>query len=93
MKEIKLSTEVDLEVSDWKIDYQSKILTLGSCFAEVLGAQLGNYKFDVLNNPLGTIFNPLTILWNILPFTLFPCVSNHLRVCKLPDGPPFSEDC
>ncbi|MHA4742294.1 GSCFA domain-containing protein [Dyadobacter sp. MSC1_007] len=61
MKEIKLSTEVDLEVSDWKIDHQSKIVTLGSCFAEVLGAQLGNYKFDVLNNPLGTIFNPLTI--------------------------------
>lgn len=61
MKEIKLSTEVDLEVSDWKIDHHSKILTLGSCFAEVLGSQLGNYKFDVLNNPLGTIFNPVTI--------------------------------
>ncbi|MCE7058935.1 GSCFA domain-containing protein [Dyadobacter sp. CY343] len=61
MREIKLSTEVAITPSDWKMDHQSKILTVGSCFAEVLGTQLEGYKFDVLNNPLGTIFNPLTI--------------------------------
>lgn len=61
MKEIKLSTEVVLDTPDWKIDHHHKILTFGSCFAEVLGSQLGNYKFNVLNNPLGTVFNPLTI--------------------------------
>lgn len=61
MKEIKLRTEVELDASDWKIDHHSKILTIGSCFADVLGGQLENYKFDVLNNPFGTIFNPLTI--------------------------------
>jgi hypothetical protein len=61
MREIKLSTEVNVEASEWKINHQSKIMTIGSCFAEVMGAQLGNYKFDVLNNPLGTVFNPLAI--------------------------------
>lgn len=61
MKEIKLSTEVALDAPDWKIDHQTKTLTIGSCFAEVLGGQLAGYKFDVLNNPLGTVFNPLTI--------------------------------
>lgn len=61
MKEIKFSTEVEIAASEWKMDHQSKVLTLGSCFADVLGQQLAGYKFPVLNNPLGTIFNPLTI--------------------------------
>lgn len=61
MNEIRFRTEVGIEPSDWKIDQQSGVLTLGSCFAEVLGGQLENYKFNVLNNPLGTVFNPLTI--------------------------------
>jgi hypothetical protein len=61
MKEIKLSTEVNITPSEWKINHHSKIMTFGSCFADVLGSQLGDYKFEVLNNPLGTVFNPLAI--------------------------------
>ncbi|ACT96134.1 GSCFA domain-containing protein [Dyadobacter fermentans] len=61
MKDIKLSTEVALDAPEWKVDHQTKILTIGSCFAEVLGGQLADFKFDVLNNSLGTVFNPLTI--------------------------------
>lgn len=69
MKQIKLSTEVSIIPSEWKISHNSKILTIGSCFAEVLGRQLGDYKFPVLNNPLGNIFNPLAIT-RILDFAL-----------------------
>jgi len=61
MKPAKLITEVPIKPSDWKLSHHSKILTLGSCFADVLGNQLNNYKFSVLNNPFGTVFNPLTI--------------------------------
>ncbi|HEV7378801.1 MAG TPA: GSCFA domain-containing protein, partial [Dyadobacter sp.] len=61
MKSIKLNTQVAVPASDWKIKHQSRILTIGSCFAEVMGQQLRSYKFPVLNNPLGTTFNPLTI--------------------------------
>jgi lysophospholipase L1-like esterase len=61
MKPIKLFTEVTVPPSDWKIGQYSKILTIGSCFADVLGSQLGDYKFPVLNNPFGTVFNPLSI--------------------------------
>jgi lysophospholipase L1-like esterase len=61
MKPIKIFTEVTISPSDWKIDQHSKILTIGSCFAEVMGTQLDNYKFQVLNNPLGTVFNPISI--------------------------------
>ena len=61
MKSPKIITEVTLTHSDWKIAHKSKVVTCGSCFAEVLGSQLAEGKFSVLNNPLGTIFNPLTI--------------------------------
>ncbi len=61
MKQFKLSTEVSIVPPEWKINHQSKILTIGSCFADVLGKQLGDCKFPVLNNPVGTVFNPLAI--------------------------------
>lgn len=61
MKPIRLHTEVTVSTPDWKIDQHSKILTIGSCFAEVMGSQLIGYKFPVLNNPLGTVFNPISI--------------------------------
>jgi len=61
MKPIKIFTEVNIPPSDWKIDQHSKILTIGSCFADVMGNHLSNYKFPVLNNPLGTVFNPISI--------------------------------
>ena len=61
MKPAKLITEVPIKPSDWKINLRSKILTIGSCFSDVLGSQLNDHKFSVLNNPFGTLFNPLTI--------------------------------
>ncbi|NIJ51895.1 GSCFA domain-containing protein [Dyadobacter arcticus] len=61
MKEFKFTTEVNIKPSDWKISHHSKVLTIGSCFAEVLGAQLSHYKLNVQNNPFGTVFNPLAI--------------------------------
>ncbi|MCE6992347.1 GSCFA domain-containing protein [Dyadobacter sp. CY323] len=61
MKEIKFSTEVEIKPPDWKLTHRSKILTIGSCFADVLGDQLGHYKFSVANNDFGNAFNPLAI--------------------------------
>ncbi|SKB55604.1 GSCFA domain-containing protein [Dyadobacter psychrophilus] len=61
MREIKLSTEVGIAPSEWKISQHSRVMTIGSCFADVLGNQLGGYKFPVLNNYFGTVFNPLAI--------------------------------
>jgi len=61
MKPLKLTTEVVVTPSTWKINHDSKVVTCGSCFSEVLGSQLIDGKFPVLNNPFGTIFNPLTI--------------------------------
>lgn len=61
MKSFQLRTEVPVIPSKWKINHQTPTLTLGSCFAEVLGSQLSSYKFPVMNNPFGTLFNPYSI--------------------------------
>jgi hypothetical protein len=51
------------------LDYQSSILTMGSCFSEEIGEQLINAGFDVMVNPYGTLFHPLSII-NALSFAL-----------------------
>ena len=56
-----LRTELTIPPSNWKIAQDTRILTLGSCFAEVMGRQLHEAKLSVLNNPFGTIFNPVSI--------------------------------
>jgi hypothetical protein len=61
MKSLQLRTEVTINPTNWKINHQTQVLTLGSCFAEVLGTQLGAYKFPVLNSPFGTVFNPYSM--------------------------------
>ena len=61
MRTLKMSTEVEVNTLDYKISQQDQIITIGSCFAEVLGEQLDYFKFDVCSNPFGTVFNPLTI--------------------------------
>jgi hypothetical protein len=54
-------TEITIEPSQEKINHDQKILSLGSCFSEIMGRRLERYKFDVLQNPFGTIFHPLAI--------------------------------
>ncbi|PHS10959.1 MAG: GSCFA domain-containing protein [Kordia sp.] len=43
------------------IDYQSKILLLGSCFSENIGAKFEYYKFQNTINPFGILFHPKAI--------------------------------
>lgn len=38
-----------------------RIVTIGSCFADVMGRQLADHKLTVLANPFGTVFNPVSI--------------------------------
>lgn len=44
------------------IDYNSKLLALGSCFASNMGLRLKDLKFETMINPFGTLFHPLSIL-------------------------------
>src|SRR5450432_3784459 len=44
-----------------KISYEDKILFIGSCFTEEIGKQMQNLKFDVLQNPNGILYDPVSI--------------------------------
>ena len=52
-----------------KINYTDKILSLGSCFSENIGAKLTYYKFPVIINPYGILYNPESIA-NSLEFLI-----------------------
>lgn len=43
------------------IRYSDKLLLMGSCFAEEMGAQLHQHKFGAVQNPHGILYNPLSI--------------------------------
>ena len=54
---MKLITEVPVTPQRPSIDRHSKVVSLGSCFAEQMGEKLAYYQFQVLQNSLGILFN------------------------------------
>lgn len=58
---MKLYTSVDIAPSEKKIAYNDKILLLGSCFADNIGAKFGEHYFQTTVNPFGTLYNPASI--------------------------------
>ncbi len=59
--ELKLQTKVELKPSNVSIAYNKPIMLFGSCFADSIGHRLQNYGFDVLLNPFGSLYNPVSI--------------------------------
>ncbi len=62
-------TLVEVPKSKLKISIEDSILSLGSCFSDEIGKRLSENKFDIITNPLGTIFNPIPI-FNTISNTL-----------------------
>ncbi|MDA9125581.1 GSCFA domain-containing protein [Flavobacteriaceae bacterium] len=59
---MKLQTQLPLEIQSPVIDYSSKLVLLGSCFAENIAKKFSYYKFQNNVNPLGVLFHPIAIL-------------------------------
>ncbi|MDA9056286.1 GSCFA domain-containing protein [Flavobacteriaceae bacterium] len=59
---MKLQTQIPLEKQEPTIGYNSKLVLLGSCFAENMAEKLSYYKFQNEVNPLGVLFHPVAIL-------------------------------
>ncbi len=58
---MKFRTEIDIKPFATKIDYSSRILSLGSCFADGVGGRLKGAKFVACVNPTGVLFNIASI--------------------------------
>ena len=73
---MKLQTIVDIKPSEWKIGYEDKILMLGSCFSDEIGAQMQQRYLNVTCNPFGTLYNPLSIA-QAMTLTEMPALIEH----------------
>lgn len=58
---MKLQTPIDIAPSPWKIDYNDRILLLGSCFSDAVGGKMQEHYLPVTCNPFGTLYNPVSI--------------------------------
>jgi len=58
-------TEVQFEESSKRFDYGSRLLFLGSCFSENIGAWLQDLRFQTIVNPFGITYNPVSIAQQI----------------------------
>lgn len=58
---IQFQTKVDIPRSKWDIKHSDKVLLIGSCFADEVGAHLVRSGFDAMVNPFGTLYNPASI--------------------------------
>ncbi len=54
-------TVVGIEPYPRKINYESNILTLGSCFSENIGEKMQDVFFLTEVNPFGVLYNPVSI--------------------------------
>lgn len=58
---MKFRTEIQLPAFPFKIGYDDSILFIGSCFADNIGSFFEKNGFNVMVNPFGTLFNPISI--------------------------------
>ena len=59
---MKLQTQIKLKKKEHNlIDYNSKLLLLGSCFSENIGGRFKYFKFQSSSNPFGILFHPKAI--------------------------------
>ena len=54
-------TQIPIPKSNYPIEYNSKIMSLGSCFAINMAEKLDYFKFQNSCNPFGILFHPLAI--------------------------------
>lgn len=62
---MEFQTRVVITDPPVKISYQTPLLLMGSCFSDYIGTIMAGYKFHLLMNPFGTLFNPASIAANI----------------------------
>ncbi|HEX8333529.1 MAG TPA: GSCFA domain-containing protein [Segetibacter sp.] len=65
---MKFILDIDIKPPDVKISYRDKIMVVGSCFTEHIGGRLDELKFNVLQNPNGIVFDPLSVSSSLISY-------------------------
>jgi len=61
-------TSINIKRLESPVTYKDNILLTGSCFTEHIGNYLMDAKFNVLQNPNGILFNPLSICSSLVSY-------------------------
>lgn len=54
-------TIVDVDQQENKIEYSSKLMFMGSCFANNIGSYFSEIGYNAMVNPFGILYNPISI--------------------------------
>lgn len=59
---MQLQTVVEIERAPFCIGYSDNIISIGSCFADNIGNYLKECLFNIIPNPVGVMYNPVSVL-------------------------------
>jgi hypothetical protein len=65
---MKLMLDINIPKPGKTISHKNKILSIGSCFTEHIGAALKDLKFNVLQNPNGILFDPASACASLVSY-------------------------
>lgn len=71
---MNFTTKIPISKSNSPIDYASKIVSLGSCFAINIAEKFDYFKFQNTCNPFGILFHPIAIekiIWKAINLDFF----------------------
>jgi hypothetical protein len=57
---MELKTTIEIKPTEEKIHPHDRITSMGSCFADHIGSRFEEMKMDILSNPFGIIYNPIS---------------------------------
>jgi len=57
----RFHTIVNIKKPEFSVDYHTKCLFLGSCFAASIGSKMQRLRFPAILNPFGVLYNPVSI--------------------------------
>ncbi len=58
---MQFTTKVSVKRSNHPLNYDSKVVSFGSCFASTMSEKFDYFKFQNTVNPFGIVFNPVSI--------------------------------
>ncbi len=61
MSAVKFKLSLSAKPSGTNVSYQDKVMLIGSCFTENMGAKLKHHLFEIKENPHGILFNPVSV--------------------------------
>ena len=65
---MNLIANIDIKPLPAPITHQHSILLVGSCFTEHIGNNLNDLKFNVLQNPNGILFEPMSVCRSLISY-------------------------